>query len=230
VKITIFFLLVFLIAARNLHSADIQISDTETDFLFAPEYNRAFKFCWDISALGRIKLNGRHTIKTGVAMGAVGTVFEMKAFAGGEAALPIGIPLFIGLSYNYNGLEEYDHHSHSLPLLVSFQGKRIDAALGVNFRFVSFLGESPLFEPILTASLYVAIIDTHFLRLGLKAANFNDFTYGNLGAYFLNLGTVIYLNENLSLLNELELHQSGSIALASNFYGIVYRGGVTISW
>jgi hypothetical protein len=230
VKIKILFLLVFLIAARNLHSADLQISDTETDFLFAPEYNRAFKFCWDVSALGRIKLNGLHNIKAGIAMGAVGTVFEMKAFAGGEAALPIGIPLFIGLSYNYNGLEEYDHHIHSLPLLVSFQGKRLSAALGVNFRFVSFLGEPPLFEPILTASLYVAIIDTDFLRLGLKVANFNDFTYDNLGAYFLNLNTVIYLNENLSLLNELELHQSGSIALASNFYGLVYRGGVTISW
>jgi hypothetical protein len=229
VKKTIF-LAVFLIVMRNLYGEDLQISDTETDFLFAPEYNRAFNFCWDISALGRIKLNGQHTIKAGIAMGAVRTVFEMKAFAGGEAALPVGIPLYIGLSYNYNGLGEYDHHVHSLPLLVSFQGKRLIAALGVNFRFVSFFGEPPLFEPILTASIYVAIIDTDFLRLGLKAANFNDFTYGNLGAYFLNLGTVIYLRENLSLLNELELHQSGSIALASNFYGIIYRGGVRISW
>jgi hypothetical protein len=217
------FLSIILIVVQNLYGVEI-------DLCFAPEYNRAFRFCWDISALGRIKLNGQHTIKTGFAMGAVGTVFEMKAFAGGEAALPVGIPIFIGLSYNYNGLEEYDHHIHSLPLLVSFQAKLMSAALGVNFRFVSFLGEPPLFEPILTASLYAAIIDTDFLRMGLKIANFNDFTYGNLGAYFLSLSTVVYLIKNLSLLNEIELHQSGSIALASNFYGIVYRGGVTISW
>jgi hypothetical protein len=229
VKKTIF-LAVFLILARNLYSADIQISDKETDFYFTPEYNRAFDFCWDISALGRIKLNGQHTIKAGLAMGTAGTVFEMKGFVGGDAALPVGIPLFICLAYNYNGLPEYDYHAHSLPLLLSFQGKRISASLGVNFRFASFFGESPIFEPIITASIYVAIINTRILRMGLKTANYNDFSYGNLGAYFLGLNSVVYLKKNLSLLNELELHQSGSIALTSNFYRIVYRGGVKISW
>jgi hypothetical protein len=226
-----FFLVVFLVVVRNLYGEDLQISDREADFCFAPEYNRAFKFCWDISALGRIKLNGRHTIKAGIAMGAVGTVFEIKGFAGGEAALPVGIPLYIGLSYNYNGLPEYDHHVHSLPLLVSFKAKRVIVAAGMNFRFTSFFGgEPPVFEPIIAASIYVAVIDTDFLRLGLKVANFNDFTYGNLGSYFLNLSSVVFLKENLSLINEIELHQSGSIALALNFYGILYRGGVTISW
>jgi hypothetical protein len=223
-------LVVFLFLARNLHGADIQISDKEADFYFAPEYNRAFDFCWDISALGRIKLNGQHTVKAGLALGTAGTVFEMKGFVGGEAALPVGIPLFICLAYNYNGLPEYEYHVHSLPLLLFFRGKRISASLGTNFRFASFLGESPIFEPIITASIYVAIINTGILRLGLKIANYNDFVYENLGAYFLGLNTVIYLKENLSLINDLELHQSGSIALSSNFYRIVYRGGVMISW
>jgi hypothetical protein len=223
-------LVIFLIVTWNLQGADLQISDREVGFYLAPEYNRAFNFCWDISALGRIKLNGQHAVKAGLALGVAGTVFEMKGFAGGEAALPVGIPLFIGLAYNYNGLPEYEYNAHSVPVLVSFQGKRINAAIGVNFRFVSFFEESPLFEPILTASIHVAIIDTNNLRLGLKAANYNDFTYENLGAYFLNLNTVVHLIKKLSLLNELELHQSGSIALSSNFYRIVYRGGATISW
>jgi hypothetical protein len=141
-------LAVFLILARNLYSADLQISDKETDFYFTPEYNRAFDFCWDISALGRIKLNGQHTVKAGLALGTAGNVFELKGFVGGEAALPVGIPLFICLAYNYNGLPEYEYHAHSLPLLISFQGKRISASLGTNFRLASFLGESPIFEPV----------------------------------------------------------------------------------
>jgi hypothetical protein len=165
-------------------------------------------------------------------LGTAGTVFEIKGFAGGEAALPLGIPLFVSLAYNYNALPEYEYHSHSVPVLLSFHGRRVTAALGTNFRFAFFsgFGEPPVFEPILTASIYVAIIDTDFLRLGLRVANYNDFVYENLGAYFLSLNTVVYLKENLSLFNELELHQSGSIALASNFYRIVYRGGVTVSW
>jgi hypothetical protein len=200
------------------------------DFCFAPEFSRVFDFCWDISALGRIKLNGQHTLKAGLALGAIGTAFEIKGFASGEAALPVGIPLFVSFAYNYNGLPKYEYNVHSMPVLVSLQGKRAGVALGTNFRLSSFFGEPLVFEPVLTASVYVNIITTDVLRLGLKSANFNDFTYGNFGAYFLSLNSVVYLNNNLSLLNELELHQSGSAALASNFYRIIYRGGVMVSW
>ncbi|MDR0315666.1 MAG: hypothetical protein LBH97_02050, partial [Treponema sp.] len=63
-----FFLVVFLVLVWNLHGNDLQISDKEMDFCFAPEFSRVFDFCWDISALGRIKLNGQHTLKAGLAL------------------------------------------------------------------------------------------------------------------------------------------------------------------
>jgi len=71
---------------------------------------------------------------------------------------------------------------------------------------------------------------TDSLRIGLKAANFSDFTSYNFGAYFLNLNSAIRLNKKISLINEIEIHQSGSSTLASTFYGLIYRGGVALLW
>jgi len=209
---------------------DLHITGKELGFFYSPEYNRTFNFCWDISTAGIVKLNDRHTIKAGLAIGFVGTIFEIKGFAGGEAALPVNVPLYVGFAYNYNGLPEYENQTHSIPLLFSYKGKRVGAVLGITSRFSSFLDESPVFESIFSASVYVVFIKTDILQFKIEAANFNDFSYGNLGAYFLKLNNITKLSRRLSLINEFELHQSGSIALTSNFYGAAYHGGVMFSW
>jgi hypothetical protein len=226
-KIIIF---AFLMVAQALFSMDLQITGKELGFFYSPEYNRTFNFCWNLSTTGFVKLNDRYTIKAGLALGYVETAFEIKGFAGGEAALPVNIPLCIGFAYNYNGLPKYKNHTHSIPFLFSYKGKRAGAVLGINSRFSSFFGEPPVFEPVLLASVCVVFIKTDIVQIGIEAANFNDFTYGNLGAYFLKLNNIFILSKRLSLINEIELRQSGSITLASNFYGVAYRGGVRLLW
>jgi len=223
----IFFPLVLLIVS-NLYAE--RTTDKELIFYFSPEYNRAFNFCWDISAVSSFTFNNRYTVKGGFAPGTLGNVFYLKAFAGGEVKLPFIIPVHIGLNYNYNGLPEYENHIHSLPLLVSLKWNRAGAALGVNFRFTSFSSGPVVFEPVLTASAYVNIINNDTLKMGLKIASFDDFYYGNFGSYFISFYSGVRLNERFSLINEIDLRQSGSIALAANFYGFVYRGGVKLSW
>ena len=226
-----YFLPLFLfVTVQNLFSAAPEITDRELVFYFSPEYNRAFNFCWDISAISALTLNNRYTVRGGLAPGMVGNTPFLKGFAGGEAALPFNIPLHIGLNYNYNSLPEYENHIHSLPLLASLKWDRAGGSLGVNFRFTSFQSGPPAFEPVLTVLVYVNIINSDSVRLGLKIANFDDFFYGNFGSYFLNFNSTVRLNEKLSLINEIDIRQSGSIALAANFYGFVYRGGVVFSW
>jgi hypothetical protein len=227
IKILIF---VFFTGVQALFSMDLKITGKELGFFYSPEYNRAFNFCWNLSTAGIVQLIGRYTLKAGLALGSAGTVFEVKGFAGGEAALFVNAPLYIGFAYNYNGLPKYKNHTHSIPLFFSYKGKRAGAVLGINSRFSSFLGEPPVFEPVLIASVYVIFIKTDIAQFGIEAANFNDFTYGNLGAYFFKLGNIFNLGSRLSLVNEIELRQSGSIALASNFYAVAYRGGVRLSW
>jgi len=224
------FLFLFFIAAHFSFGMDIKITSKEMGVFFAPEYNRTFNFCWDLSTAGVVKLNDSYAIKAGLALGSVGTAFEIKGFAGGEIALPVSTPLYIGFFYNYNGLPEYEYHTHSLPLLFSYKGERFGAALGFNPRFSSFLGELPVFELIPFVSLYVFIYKSDTLQFKIEVSNFNDFTYGNFNAYFLKFNNVINLSKGLSLINEIELHQSGGLSLATNFYGILYHGGVIFSW
>jgi len=216
-------LLIFFVALQNLYGVDTQI-------YCSPEYNRAFNFCWDIAAVGSVNLNNRYTIKSGLALGALRDTFDIKIFTGGEMTPFARFPLYFGLGYQYNGLPQYENHSHSIPHLASLKWKWAGFSLGCNFRLTSFFGETPVFEPALLALVYVYFINNNRLLLGLKAANFDNFTCGNFGAYYLNLNSLIRLNKKLSLINEIELRQSGSIALTSNFYGIVYRGGAAFSW
>jgi hypothetical protein len=223
-------LLIFLIILQKLFGADIQITGKNLEVYVTPELNRAFYFCWDISTIGSVNLNNRYTVRTGLAMGTVGNAFELKMFVGGEAAPFTRIPLSFSLAYKYNGIPEYEYHNHSLPLLAALKWKWAGFSLGYNFRFSSFFGEPPIFEPVPTASVYAYFINNESLRIGVISANYNDFTSGNLGSYFLNLNSLIRLNGRIYVINEIEIHQSGSITLASNFYGLVYRGGVTFTW
>jgi hypothetical protein len=209
---------------------DLEITGREIGFFYSPESNLTLNFCWNLSTAGMVKLNNSYAVKAGLALGSVGTVFEIKGFAGGEMVLPVNIPLYIGLYYNYNGLPEYENHTHSIPLLFSYKGKRAGAVLGINSRFSSFWGEPPVFEPILCVSLYAFIYKTDIVQLKIEASNFNDFTYRNLGAYFYKLNNIINFSKRLSVINEIELHQSGSVTLVSNFYGITYHGGVIFLW
>ncbi|MDR2553595.1 MAG: hypothetical protein LBD31_10600 [Treponema sp.] len=153
-----------------------------------------------------------------------------KAFAGGEAALPISLPLYAGLAYIYNGLPGYEIYSHTLLPLMSLKGRWAGIALGPGFRFTEFFGEPPVFESMISFSAYVNFLDREKLRLGLRCANFNNFNAGNMGAYFINLNSTVYLTKQCALINEFEILQSGSVALSANFYGIVYRGGVVFTW
>jgi len=226
-KIIIF---VFFMITQVLFSMDLQITGKEAGVFYSPEYNRTFNFCQNLSTTGIVKLNKRYAVKAGLAVGYARTIFEIKGFLGGEAALPVNVPLYIGFAYNYNGLPEYENHTHSIPLLFSYKGKRAGAVLGFNSRFSYFLSKSPVFEPVFCVSVYGIIIKTDILQFKIEAANFNDFTYGNLGAHFLKLNSNLNLNKRFSLINEIELCQSGGAALASNFYGAAYRGGVVFSW
>jgi len=224
------FLAILFLVLQKLHGTDIAITGKEAGAYVTPEFNRAFLFCWDIAAVGALTLNNQYTIKSGLALGTVGINFDIKMFAGGEAAPFAGVPVSFGLDYQYNGLPKFENHTHSILLLASYKTKQAGISLGHNFRLTSFFGEAAVFEPVFVCTVYVFFINHESLQIGLKASNFDDFTSGNIGAYFLNLNSVVRLNEKISLVNEIELHQSGSIALASNFYGIVYRGGAVFSW
>jgi len=202
----------------------------ELGFYFTPEYNRSFNFCWNLSTVSSVTFNELYTVRGGLAMGGAGSKFDMKLYAGADAALPFNFPLYFSMFYNYNGLPGYETHSHSILPLISLKYRAAGISIGNTLRFTRFYGEKPVFEPMFSFSGYVNFIDNDIHKFGLKAANYDDFTYGNFGSYFLGLYYLTRLSEKLRLVNEIEIHQGGSVGLSSNFYGLIYRGGVQFSW
>jgi len=51
-----------------------------------------------------------------------------------------------------------------------------------------------------------------------------------MGAYSLCLYSAVAINKQWSIINDIELLQSGSVGLSANFYGINWRGGVKFTW
>ncbi|MDR1175935.1 MAG: hypothetical protein LBK83_10760 [Treponema sp.] len=218
----------FFVLASGVYGLDF--SGAELGFSVTPEYNRAFNQCWTFSGSGSLSFNERYTVKSGLSFWAARDVYEVDTFISGEAVFPLRLPLSGGVSYVFNGMPDYDTGSHTLLPLISLKGRRAGISVGPALRFNSFYYTRTVFESILAVSAYVNFYNTEKFRIGLRCANFGDFAVGNFGSYFLNLNSSLKLTKLFSLINELELYQSGSSGLSANFFGVAYRGGLTVSW
>ncbi|GHV81624.1 hypothetical protein AGMMS49991_01820 [Spirochaetia bacterium] len=225
-KITLLF--IFCLLVSKAYCLDFSIPGMELGAAFKPEYNRSLGFCWDISAFGSLKLNKLAAVKGGLALGMTGPGFDIDTYISGEVDMPFWSPLSFGLSYIYNGLPGYKTNVHTLLPAFSIKGKWAGITVGPALRFTGF-DSAVFFEYTLAASAFANFYNTEKLRIGIRAANFNDFSAGNFGSYSLNLNSLVRF-EQISLINEIELYQSGSSGLTSNFYGIAYKGGILFTW
>jgi len=212
----------------------VSITRKELGFGFRGEYNRVFNYCQDFIVSGNIELDNRCAFKIGTAMGTLGDKLDIKAFGSGHFIPLTGKALNLNLAYTYNGIPEYQTHSHTILPYISYNGQWLGIALGPAFRFTSFFGESPVYEPLLSFSIYVNFINTKKLTAGIKCANFIDLYIRNSGSYSLSANGMFHLNTRFntqwSLVGELEFIQSGSISLTAAFYGFACRGGLRYRW
>jgi len=226
-------ILIILICAREIHALDINITGKEVEARLRGEYNRSFYFFGDISAIGALELNHRLAFKTGVSIGRAEGITDLKIFTnarfGLSAKQPLG-PLGLGFSWIYNGLPEYEVHSHTLLPVFFYNAKYWGITIGPGFRFTSFFKEPAIFQPTLSISVYANFINNEKLRLGISLSNFNDFQANNFALYSLCFNSVIHINRRWHLLNELELKQSGGDGLSATFYGIALCTGARFTW
>ena len=226
------FLIIFFLA-QNLCALDlknIHITGNEFDFFIRGEYNRALIYSVEFSMLNAVELNELITIKGGLALGNTGSGVDIKTHTQGRIGPLFNRPFYVSLAYVYNGLPAYETHTHILLPVFSFLGQRAGITIGPSFRFNRFFGEVTVFESTISFSTYIHLINNERLRIGISLANFNDFYAGLVGSYFLNINSLVHINEQLSLINDIEILQSGSFAMAMNLYGIVYRGGFKFKW
>jgi hypothetical protein len=228
--ISFFFLLPFL-SVPSLYGFDLHITKAELGFAYRPEYTRVFMYSWDISCFGSLELNDRFTVKSGLTLGQVGSVFAIYTFASTAFALPIPVvPLYVKAAYIYNTIPDYKTSIHSLLPTIELKGKWAGIAVGPSMRFSVFNQDPPVFEPIIAISGFVHVFYTEQLRIGITSGNYHDFVSGNMGSYSIGLTSQGNITKRISLINELEILQTGSVGLVANIYGVVYRGGVLLHW
>jgi hypothetical protein len=223
-------ILVSLICIQEIPALDIEITGKEAEAHIRGEYNRSYNFYGDISAIGAVELNNQLKFRTGVSIGRVEGVTDISIFTNARFGLPLKWPLGLGFCWIYNGLPEYETHSHTLLPVIYCSAKYAGITIGPGLRFTSFFKEPAIFEPTLSISVYANFVNNEKLRIGISIANFNDFQAHTFGFFSLRVYSAVQINRCWSLLNELELKQSGSDGLAAAFYGIALRGGARFAW
>ena len=225
------FLIAFLFSfAQGISALDLEITGKEVEAYYRNEYNRSFNYYGEFSTVGGMELNSLYNIKSGFSIGFSQGITDIKLFTAAGIKPFKEIPLNFSLTWNYNGLPEYEAHTHTILPVISYNALRAGIAAGISFRFSSFFGEPALFESIFSFSLYFNFINNEPLQIGIRCANYNDFIAGNLGSYSLCLYSKVNISGNWSIINDIEVMQSGSIGLAANFYGIAWRTGAVFTW
>ena len=228
VKIINILLLVFFISLNNIHAVDI--TEREIEAFLTGEYNRAFNYYGDISAIGSLKLNNIFDLRLGFSLGKAAGDTNVKAHTSAAIAPFSEIPLNFRVAYIYNGIPDYENHTHTILPVVSFNTAVAGISIGPSLRFTSFFNESAQFESILSFFVYVNFINNDSLCIGISIANYNDFQAKNFGAYSLKFNTAIRMDSSWQIINELELMQSGGDGFSTTFYGFGWRGGIRFTW
>jgi hypothetical protein len=223
-------MLIFFICVREIHALDIEITGKEAEAHIRGEYTRNYNFFGDISTIGGMELNNRLKFRTGFCLGWAEDITDIKLFSSVRFGLLAKWPLGVEFSWIYNGLPEYEAHSHTLLQFISWNAKYVGITIGPGFRFSSFFSESTIFETTLSVGIYANFVNNEKLRIGVSLANFNDFQANNFALYSLCFNSEVRITPHWSLLNELELKQSGGDGLTAAFYGIAMRGGARFKW
>jgi len=224
-------ILVFCIHTCAIDITDVVGEEKEVEIYLRGEYNRSFGGVGELSVIGNIKPLDLFILRGGLSIGSLSAgIDDIKAFSSANVCPFSRVPIRFSLFYIYNGLLYYDVHTQSIVPFVSYAISRAGVSYGPCFRFTSFFGEPSQYELINSFSAYVNIINNDKRRLEAVVGNFSDFYAKNMGAYSLKFDYSVFLTGNWTVVNEVELLQSGSDALTANFYGLAWRGGAKYSW
>jgi len=226
-KLLLLFFIIFLFN-QNLNS--LEITQIKAEGYFRGEHNRSAHFLSEVSAIGAVELENKYTFSGGLSIGITLIDTGINAFTKINYSPFLNLPLSFSVSYIYNGLLEYQTHTHSVFPLISYNADRAGISIGTNFRFSRFFGEKPQFESVFSFYGYFNFIKNDVLTLGIGLGNFNDFFAKNLGALSYYLNAEIQLNDNWQIINQIELMQSGMDGLSATFFGMAFRIGVKYTW
>jgi hypothetical protein len=224
----------------------LDFSGIHADLTFKPEFHRSFGFCQEFAAAGESLIRDSYGFQGGIAFGSTGREFDLGIFLGGSylLPLPVKVKLQIRFLYVYDTIPAYTYKSNTLFPFLSLRGKWGGADLGPAFRFTIFDSDYPvIFEPVLEGRFFLSFPFWEHVNLAAGFGNFSLFNMGNMGAYFLFLESRVDMDglrpfkglrerggPQVSLINNLEFYQTGSIGLTAAFQGFSWQTGFRFSW
>jgi hypothetical protein len=232
-------LLIFLICIQSIHAQDaktsddlgIEITNVETEYFLISDFNRTFNYVGGFSTTGKIEFNNRVAVKEGVYLNCwPDNVNIIKLFTHATYRILANWPLEAKLAWVYNGLPDYETHSHAIAPVISWNEKYYGISVGYGFRFTSFFSERPLAEHMWPVGVYVNFINNKRICVGMSLANYTDFQIDSFIAFALAAKISINLEDGFSLINELEFRQSGVDGLTATVHGVVWKGGAKLTW
>ncbi|WP_461257900.1 hypothetical protein [Treponema sp. R80B11-R83G3] len=251
----IIMIFIFLICIGNIHAQDaevtnekniekpntqntetskdhgIEITNMETEYFLISDFNRTFNFVGGFSATGKIEFNERVAVKEGIYINYLPEdVTIIKLFTNATYRILADLPLDVKLAWVYNGLPDYETHSHAIVPIISWDAKYYGISVGFGWRFTSFFDEGPQLEYMMPMGLYVNFINNDKLCVGMSLANYNDFQIDSFIAFALAAKVTIKLDNTFSISNELEFRQSGVDGLTATPHGVVWKGGAKLTW
>jgi len=209
---------------------DIEITKIEIETFINSDFNRTFEFVGYSTLAGKIEFNKLVAVKEGISLSWSENVNDIKIFTNATYHILSNLPLEVKFAWVYNGLPDYDTHSHTIAPLVSWNAKYYGISIGYGARFTSFFGEDPLVEHLLPLGVYVNFINNNKICVGMSLANFDDFRIDSFIAFALAAKVSVAINKHASIINELEFRQSGVDGLTATFHGIVWKGGLKCTW
>ena len=251
----IMMIIIFLICIRNIHAQDagitnvqdiensstqntensndhgIKITNVEIEYFLISDFNRTINYIGGFSTAGKIEFNNRVTVKEGVYLNyCPENVNIIKLFTNAAYRILADLPLEINAAWVYNGLPDYETHSHAIVPIISWNTKYYGISVGYGARFTSFFGEGSLVEHMMPMGLYVNFINNEKLCVGMSIANYTDFQIDSFIAFALAAKVSVRINNRLSIVNELEFRESGADGLTNIVHGVVWKGGAKLSW
>jgi len=202
--------------------------EAELGFAIQPEINRTFYSCIEFQTFGTLTIENNFIISGGISLGRTGKSFDAKIFAKAEADIPKISFVRISIHYIYNIMPTFKTAIQTLAPMLSLNSRRAGISLGLAYHFTTFNNENVIIEPVIAGTFYFNFYNTEKMQIGISISNISNFWSGNMGAYNTKLYSTIKISPKISLINDFILQQAGSIALASNFYGLIYRGGILL--
>jgi hypothetical protein len=214
---------------------EIKVTEHEMTFDLVNNYDRVFRYSTLVSSDAMLVFNDVVNVKAGASYGGNRLYDKFNVSAETGLSLKFLKKIFLrnlcfDLFYTMESYPKFYTVSNSVITAIGLKAKFAGISLGWHGIWTSFYEESAIYEAGISFKIYIKLLQAKKLTMDIIFSNFDFYSHGGYGNYYLGINTVNKINGNFSVYGDLSIYQSGSVGFSSTFYGLSLRSGIKISW